>query len=227
MVTGSSAACLGSFLGPLLLHTLAACFQRRVRSVSMDHYSCPWDCSQDMSEGLSPPMSGEDGGYRQGDRGEDMRNSARAAACVPALTTTIPEVMSHLGPRWGQGRGGSQWFPRLGQRGLGRGLGKPCLCPASASACPHHEVHGATAEREKGYDQVATIVHLNTYSSSCVRSAGTVASAALQFCFPPLPSPRLRGWSPHPTTRSPLARTVIHPVPSSPGGPCTPGDRKG
>lgn len=131
------------------------------------------------------------------DRGEDTRSSAGAAACVPG-------VMFYLG-----------------QQGPGWDLGK------AASACPGKQTHGAVAELERDCVQVAMIIHLNTYFSSCVINSGTAAPAAPWFlCTPLFPLPVSGDGLPHLPPFSP-PRTVTHHVPSSPGGPCTLGDRKG
>lgn len=119
-----------------------------------------------------------------------MRSGAGAATCVPALRTTIPGAGSCLGPCRGQGRGAHG-----SSHGWDRGSGKP------SQTCPRHQAHGAVAELEKAYAQVVVIIHLNTYSSSCVRSAGAAAAADPRFLFPPSslsPSPGMEPPPRHP-----------------------------
>lgn len=130
----------------------------------------------------------------RGQRG-NMRSGARATLGVPAPSNPSQKLC----PIWG--------LTVLRQKGLqqfhcwGRGLDKPHLCPP-ACVCPCHHAYDAAAELDKGHMQVAMITHLNLYSSSCVRSAGTAAPISPQFLSPPpIPSSHLQGWTPFPLPR--------------------------
>lgn len=96
----------------------------------------------------------------------------------------IPEALSHLSPDSTVTEGLAsvsllrQWFEHL-------------CSPVCVSPC--HHAYGSAAELDTGNMQVA-ITHLNPYSSSCVRGAGTAAPVSPQFLSPsPSPSSQLQG----------------------------------
>lgn len=209
VVMVASTACLESFLGCLFLHTLPACFQHGVRSLSMDHCFYLWDCSQDMSV--------EDSGHWEGDRVEDRRSSAGTAAWVPALRTITPRAVpigSWLAP--GQGYYGSSHC-QDSRDWAGAWANRACvqlqhlLALAVRFLVPWLSWGKVILKEQLLFTEILIPVLV-------LEMLGQQPLLPLGFCFPVFSLPISRhGHVPSPPP--PIPGTVIHPVPSSPAGP--------